>query len=77
MGRVRDSRVDSRAGRYPARCERARLRGQALVEFALVLPIVLVLLLTVSDFGRLFATTITIESAARAAAEVAATEYSR
>jgi hypothetical protein len=46
-----------------------------LVEFALVVPIMLAILLTVADFGRLFATTVTIESAARTAAEVAANEY--
>jgi hypothetical protein len=48
-----------------------------LVEFSLVLPILLLLLLTVGDFGRLFAATITIESAAGAASETAAAEYLR
>ena len=52
-------------------------RGQALVEFSLVLPILLLLLLTVGDFGRLFASTITVESAAGAASETAAAEYLR
>jgi len=52
-------------------------RGQALVEFSLVLPILLLLLLTVGDFGRLFASTITIESAAGAASETAAADYLR
>jgi hypothetical protein len=52
-------------------------RGQALVEFSLVLPILLILLLTVGDFGRLFASTITVESSAGAASETAATEYLR
>jgi hypothetical protein len=52
-------------------------RGQAVVEFALIAPIVLVLLLVVGDFARLFATSITIESAARDAAEVGAQEYLR
>jgi TadE-like protein len=51
--------------------------GQALVEFTLVLPILLVLLLVVGDFARLFATGIAVESAARDAAEVAAQEYLR
>ncbi len=50
-------------------------RGQSLVEFVLVFPLLLVLLLTVADFGRLFAVGITIESAARAAAELAASQY--
>ena len=52
-------------------------RGQALVEFTLVLPILLVLLLVVGDFARLFATGIAVESAARDAAEVATQEYLR
>jgi hypothetical protein len=41
----------------------------------MVLPIIFVLLLTVADVGRLFASGITIESAARTAAEVAAGDY--
>ncbi len=52
-------------------------RGQSLVEFTLILPIIMILLLLVADFGRLFAAGITIESAARTAAEVAAAEYNR
>ena len=50
-------------------------RGQSLVEFALVLPMLLVLLLGIADFGRVFAAGITLEAAARNAAEVAAQEY--
>ena len=45
-------------------------RGQSVVEFALVLPMLLVLLLGVADFGRVFAAGITVEAAARNAAEV-------
>jgi hypothetical protein len=56
------------------RAERSR-RGQALVEFALVLPMLLVLLLGIADFGRVFAAGITVEAAARNAAEAAAQEY--
>jgi hypothetical protein len=52
-------------------------RGQALVEFTLILPILMLLLLTVGDFGRLFAAAITIESSAGAAAETGAAEYLR
>jgi len=68
-------------GRLPAPLAATRSRrtfdsrGQSLAEFTLVLPIMLVLLLTVADFGRLFASGITIESAARAAAETAAGTY--
>ena len=50
-------------------------RGQSLVEFALVLPMLLVLLLGIADFGRVFAAGITIEAAARNGAEAAAQEY--
>jgi hypothetical protein len=50
-------------------------RGQALVEFGLVLPLLLVFLLGVVDFGRVFSAGITMEAAARNAAEAAAQEY--
>lgn len=48
-----------------------------MVEFALVLPLLLVLLLAVADFGRVFAAGITIEAAARNAAETGAIERLR
>jgi hypothetical protein len=48
-----------------------------MVEFALVLPLLLVLLLGIADFGRVFAAGITVESAARTAAEATALEYLR
>lgn len=54
--------------------DRAR-RGQTLVEFALVLPMLLVLLLGVADFGRAFHAGITVEAMARNAAEAASQEY--
>jgi Flp pilus assembly protein TadG len=47
-------------------------RGQSLVEFALALPVLLVLLLGLADFGRAFYYTSTIANAARAGAEYAA-----
>lgn len=50
-------------------------RGQSLVEFALVLPMLLVLLLGLADFGRVFHAGITIEASARDAAEAVAQEY--
>lgn len=59
------------ASRLPAR----RRNGQSLAEFTLTAPILLIMLLTVSDFARYFATAVTIESIARNAAEVAAQQY--
>ena len=50
-------------------------RGQSFVEFALVLPLLLVLLLGIADFGRVFNAGIVVESAARNAAEAASQEY--
>jgi hypothetical protein len=52
-------------------------RGQSLVEFALVLPLLIVLLLGVADFGRVFQSGIAMEAAARNAAEAAAQEYTQ
>ncbi|MGH2489331.1 MAG: TadE/TadG family type IV pilus assembly protein [Candidatus Limnocylindria bacterium] len=50
-------------------------RGQSLVEFGLVLPLLLVLLIGIADLGRVFASAITLEAATRNAAEAAAQEY--
>jgi hypothetical protein len=49
-------------------------RGQSLVEFALVLPLLMILLLGIADFGRIFSAGITLEAAARDSAESAALE---
>jgi PKD repeat protein/Flp pilus assembly protein TadG len=51
-----------------------RRRGQSVVEFALVLPIFLALLLMAVDFGRLFFTYIQVSNAAREAAAYGATQ---
>src|SRR5690606_20209344 len=54
--------------RGPWHLEQLRLRtrrperGQSLVEFALVLPMLLVLLLGIADFGRVFAAGILLEA---------------
>ena len=52
-------------------------RGQSLVEFALLLPMLIVLLVGTADFGRVFQAGITTEAAARDAAEAVAQEYLR
>ena len=51
---------------------RRRTRGQSLVEFALVLPILLFLTLTALDFGRVYLGYINIQNMARIAANYAA-----
>lgn len=60
-----------------AHSETPSRRGQSLVEFALVLPMLIVLLLGVADFGRVFQAGIAMEAAARNAAEAAAQEYTQ
>jgi Flp pilus assembly protein TadG len=50
---------------------KGRERGQTLVEFAIVLPMFMVLLMGVLDFGRVVWTTNTLQAAAREAARFA------
>jgi hypothetical protein len=45
------------------------------VEFALVTPILVMLVVLVADFGRIFAASLSVEAAARDAAEVMANAY--
>lgn len=51
----------------------ARRRGQTLAEFAISLPILLLLLFGILEFGRLFQSWVTIQNAARTAARYAIT----
>lgn len=53
-----------------------RTRGQSLIEFALVLPILLVLIISAIEIGRLFFTKIVITNAAREGAYYYATNPS-
>ncbi|MEC5423993.1 pilus assembly protein [Virgibacillus sp. C22-A2] len=46
-------------------------RGQALVETALILPILLMLVFGITDFGRIFHAYLTLDHAGREAARVA------
>lgn len=50
---------------------RTRRKGQALAEFALTLPILLLLIFAIVEFGRAFQAWVTIQNAARAAARFA------
>jgi hypothetical protein len=48
-----------------------------MVETALVFPILMMLLVALADFGRIFSASIVLETAARDAAEIVALEYTR
>jgi Flp pilus assembly protein TadG len=48
--------------------------GQTLVEFAMVLPLMLILMFGIVDFGRAFYVWLTVTNAAREGARVAATQ---
>ena len=52
----------------PGGVKRHRVRGQAIVEFTIVLPILMIVLLAAVDFGRLMQARVTAESATRAGA---------
>jgi hypothetical protein len=61
--------LDRRARPHEARSPSA---GQAYVELILVLPIMLLLTFVVGDFGRVYASGVAVEDAAREAADYAA-----
>lgn len=61
-------RRPSRAGRVQRWILRPRSAGQALVELAIILPIMLLLLLAALDLGRMYYARITVVNAARSAA---------
>lgn len=61
------------AGFLPRRFRESE-RGQALVEFTMVLPILLILLFALVDFGRAFYTWLLVTNAAREGARIAAVQ---
>lgn len=46
-------------------------KGQSLVEFALILPVLMLLICGITDFGRIFHSYLTIDHAGREAARAA------
>jgi Flp pilus assembly protein TadG len=66
----KDASVSAQHGRN--RCLRRGQSGQSLAEFALMLPILMMICLGVLDLGRCFFTYISLTNAAREAARYAA-----
>ncbi|MEJ2147793.1 MAG: pilus assembly protein, partial [Acidobacteriota bacterium] len=62
----------SNGKRFPMKRDAPRNRGQGLVEFALVLPLFLVLLFAMVEFGRAWMTKNILTGAAREAVRLAA-----
>src|SRR5688572_8231573 len=56
----------------PSRARARRTRGQSMVEFALVVPVLLLLTLTAIDFGRIFLGWVNLQQMTRIAANHAA-----
>lgn len=59
-------------GALRRRRARARERGQGIVEFAIILPIFLLILVVMIDFGMAFYTNLTVEYASREGARIGA-----
>ncbi len=59
--------------RLPKIRNRQRSRGQSVVEFALTLPVLLILMMMALDFGRVFLGWVNLNNTARIAANYAAT----
>jgi hypothetical protein len=65
--------MDAKLEIPPSPSSTRRRRGQALAEFALTLPILLLLLFGIIEFARIFQAWVTLQNAARTAARYAIT----
>ena len=63
------------AARMVRATARRRASGQSMAEFALIVPILLIVFIAIADFGRIFGASIAVEAATRNAAEAAANRY--
>ena len=72
MGREMQRLCSPRIGKSVARITHSN-RGSTMVEFALVLPMVVLLLFAVADFARLFFVEMTLQNAVREAGRYAIT----
>ncbi len=59
----------NKQARFARRSRFASERGQSMLEMAAVLPVLVVMVLAATDFGRLYYTNIEVQNAARAGAQ--------
>ena len=65
--------IAMKPGRTPIPIPRRRpSAGQSVAEFAIILPVILLLLIGIADLGRLYTSVVAVESAAREAADFGA-----